>query len=217
MVPVADRRRFASHAVRCSLGSLAALPTQPIKPAMSALAIRLPQRLPSFRPSFLAGSRARPRPEPLRPRRPPPARAVIAEPVGAAWSLGQDQHLHWCWAASPAALLRRLSREIPAQVLRFSEAGHGLGILLRVAADELDAGGAADPSRILVLAAKLRPWVHLHWCGSQAELRQGHGGFAAGYVNAFLGWDPATDPEFQPEVPAYRLGEFQRAVGLLPA
>lgn len=179
---------------------------------MSALAIRLPQRLPSFRPSFLAGSRARPRPEPLRPRRPPPTRAVTAEPVGVAWSLGQDQHLNWCWAASPAALLRRLSREIPTQVLRFSEAGHGLGILLRVAADELDASGAADPSRILALAAKLRPWVHLHWCGSQAELRRGQGVFAAGYVNAFLGWDTVVEAGFQPEVPAYLLPRFLSAI-----
>ena len=179
---------------------------------MSALAIRLPQRLPRFRPSFLAWPPARPRPEPLRPRRPLPARALVTEPVGVAWSLGQDQQLHWCWAESPAALLRRLSREIPVQVLRSSEAGHGLGILLRVAADELDARGAADPSRILVLAAKLRPWVNLRWCGSQAELRQGQGAFAAGYVNAFLGWDEVVEAGFQPEVPAYLLPRFLSAI-----
>jgi hypothetical protein len=184
---------------------------------MSALAIRLPQLLPSFRPAGFGRLPARPRPEPLRPRRPLPVRAVAAEPVGVAWSLGQDPALHWCWAQSPAALLRRLSREIPAQVLRYSEAGHGLGILLRVAADELDASGAADPSRILALSAKLRPWVSLRWCGSQAELRQGQGAFASAYINAFLDWDTAADPGFQPEVPAYRLAEFQRAVRLLPA
>lgn len=179
---------------------------------MSALAIRLPLRLPRFRPSFLAWPPARPRPEPLRPRRPLPVRALVLEPVGVAWSLGQDQHLQWCWAESPPALLRRLSREIPAQVLRFSEAGHGLGILLRVAADELDARGAADPSRILALSAKLRPWVNLRWCGSQAELRQGQGVFAADFVNAFLGWDEVVEAGFQPEVPSYRLEEFRLAI-----
>ncbi|TAJ52463.1 MAG: hypothetical protein EPN60_03110 [Nevskiaceae bacterium] len=186
---------------------------------MSALAIRLPQLLPTFRPAGFRRLPARPRPEPMPGRRPLPTRLTTesAEPLGVAWCAGQDSTLRWCWAASPAALLRRLSREIPAQVLRFSEAGHGLGILLRVAADELDASGAADPSRILALAAKLRPWVSLRWCGSQAELRQGQGAFAGAYVSAFLGWDPATDPEFQPEVPAYRLAEFQRAVGLPPA
>lgn len=181
---------------------------------MSALAIRLPQRLPRFRPSFLAWPPARPRPEPLRPRRPLPVRALVTEPVGAAWSLGQDQTLHWCWADSPAALLRRLSREIPAQVLRFSEAGHGLGILLRVAADELDASGAADPSRILALAAKLRPWVQLRWCGSQAELRQGQGSFGAALVNTFLGWDAEIEPDFQPEVPSYLLAAFRANLGV---
>lgn len=179
---------------------------------MTTLAIHLSPLLPALRPRAYAGLPARPRPEPLRPRRPRPLGAVAAEPLGAAWSLGQDQTLHWCWADSPAALLRRLSREIPAQVLRFSEAGHGLGILLRVAADELDASGAADPSRILALAAKLRPWVHLRWCGSRAELRQGQGEFASAYVNAFLGWHAAVDADFQPEVPAYLLPRFLSAI-----
>ncbi|MDP3859503.1 MAG: hypothetical protein Q8Q73_17240 [Stagnimonas sp.] len=177
---------------------------------MSALAIRLPELLPSFRPTDLRSRRTMPRPELLLPRRIADARpaASAGEPVGVAWAVGQNQTLHWCWAETPALLLRRLAREIPAQVLRFSEAGHGLGILLRVAADELDARGVADPSRILALAAKLRPWVCLRWCGSQAELRQGQGAFAAGYVNAFLGWDGAVEDDFQPEVPSYRLAEF---------
>jgi len=179
---------------------------------MTALAIHLPELFPAFRP---AATRRRPRPEPLRVRRlPSPPRAVAAEPVGAAWSLGQDEALHWCWAETPALLLRRLAREIPPAVLPRSDAGHGLGILLRVAADELDAAGAADPSRILALAAKLRPWVHLRWCGPVSALRQGQGEFAAGYVNRFLGWDGAVEEGFQPEVPSYRLAEFQRGVKL---
>ena len=181
---------------------------------MTALAIRLPDLLPSFRAASRT-RRALPRPEPLpalrRPRLQMPA---AAEPVGVAWSLAQDETLHWCWADSPALLLRRMARELPAQVLRFSEAGHGLGILLRVAADELDAAGAADPSRIAALAAKLRPWVQLRWSGRLPELRQGQGAFAAAYVNDFLGWQTPTDDGFQPEVPSYRLTEFLRAVTL---
>lgn len=185
-------------------------PTPPEIAAMTALAIRLPELLPRFRPVALRGRRAMPRPEPMPPRQLAAARVqpAVAEPVGVAWSVGQDETLHWCWAETPALLLRRLAREIPPQVLRFSEAGHGLGILLRVAADELDVRGAADPSRILALTAKLRPWVSLRWCGSQAELRQGQGAFAAGYVNDFLGWDGAVEDGFQPEVPSYRLAEF---------
>lgn len=177
---------------------------------MTALAIRLPELFPRFRPATAQGRRALPRPEPLLPRRTRAPRAAVAtgEPVGVAWSAGQDGTVHWCWAATPAQLLRRLSRELPAQVLRFSEAGHGLGILLRVAADELDAAGAADPSRILALAAKLRPWASLRWCGSLAELRRGQGAFAAGLVNEFLGWDGRVEDGFQPEVPSYRLVEF---------
>lgn len=182
---------------------------------MTALAIRLPDLLPSFRAAPPRARRARLRPEPLpashRARLPPPA---AVEPFGAAWSLGQDQALHWCWAPGPAPLLRRLARELPAQVLPFSEAGHGLGILLRVAADELDPVGAADPSRIAALAASLRPWVRLHWCGTLPALRQGEGDFAAGYVNAFLGWDATADDGFQPEVPSYRMAEFLRTVTL---
>ena len=182
---------------------------------MTALAIRLPDLLPSFRAAMPRARRAVPRPEPLQAlRRPRHRLAIAAEPVGVTWSLGQDAGLHWCWAESPALLLRRLAREIPAQVLRSSEAGHGLGILLRVAADELDAIGAADPSRIAALATKLRPWVQLRWCGRLPELRQGQGAFAAGYVNAFLGWDAIADEGFQPEVPSYRLAEFLRGVAL---
>lgn len=183
---------------------------------MIALATPLPPLFPVFRASALRRSRrAMPRPEPL-PRRPamPTEGAAGAAPVGVAWSAGQDATLHWCWAETPALLLRRLSREIPERVLRFSEAGHGLGILLRVAGDQLDASGAADPSRILALASQLRPWVNLHWCGGESELRQGQGAFAAAYVNAFLGWDGATEHGFQPEVPSYRLTEFLASVRL---
>lgn len=175
---------------------------------MTALAIRLPELFPRFRPAAVRARRVLPRPEPLLPRRTSVPRSAAGEPVGVAWSAGQDGTLHWCWAGTPAQLLRRLSREVPAQVLRFSEARHGLGILLRVAADELDATGAADPSRILALAAQLRPWVSLRWCGSVAELRRGQGAFAAGVVNDFLGWDAAVEDGFQPEVPSYRLAEF---------
>lgn len=182
---------------------------------MTALAIRLPDLLPAFRPMALRARPAMPRPEPLLPLRTAATRAAAApdaEPVGVAWSVGQDEMLHWCWAETPALLLRRLAREIPPPVLRFSEAGHGLGILLRVAADELDLRGAADTSRILALATKLRPWVNLRWCGSEAELRQGQGRFASTYVKAFLGWDAQIDAGFQPEVPSYRLEAFRAGV-----
>lgn len=179
---------------------------------MTALVIRLPDLLPAFRPAALRARPAMPRPEPLLPLRTAVTRAAAApdaEPVGVAWSVGQDETLHWCWAETPALLLRRLAREIPPPVLRFSEAGHGLGILLRVAADELDLRAAADPSRILALAAKLRPWVNLRWYGTEESLRQGQGGFAASYVSRFLGWDAGIDGSFQPEVPSFRLEEFR--------
>lgn len=182
---------------------------------MTALAIRLPELLPLLRPRLGASlRRAKLRPEPMSRRKPLALRLAAAEPVGVAWSTAQDGKLQWLWAASPALLLRQLARQMAAEVLSFSEAGHGLGILLRVAADELDARGATDTSRILALREPLRPWVKLHWCGSPEQLRLGEGEFASGYVNAFLDWDAAIEPHRQPEVPSYQWPAFRRSVAL---